>query len=33
MKLISISVSGFFGFEQPTIVNYVDDRVICVGGK
>lgn len=32
MKLVSISVSGFYGFEQPTTVDYVDNRVICVGG-
>jgi hypothetical protein len=32
MKLLEITVSGFYGFEQTTTVKYVDNRVICVGG-
>lgn len=32
MKLLEISVSGFYGFEHTTTITYVDNRVISVGG-
>lgn len=33
MKLETIHVSGFCGFEEMTTVQFVQNRVICVGGK
>ena len=32
MRLFSVSVSGFFGFERGTTVDFVDNKAICVGG-
>lgn len=33
MKLISVTTSGFYGFEQNTRFEFVDDRIVCVGAN
>lgn len=33
MKLIAVTASGFFGFEQNTRFDFVDNRIICVGAN
>ena len=33
MKLISVTASGFYGFEQNTRFEFVDNRIICVGAN
>lgn len=33
MKLIAVTASGFYGFEQCTRFDFVDNRIICVGAN